>query len=254
VKLEELEETKVKTTEEVAETRRNIGDMEDTRTADHRAFENRKADDEQAASLLSQAIESLSAYYKNNKATEGSLLQRSQKKHHKHHKKRSWHDEPAFETSEDAAPDAAFSDSGKSSSEAGGIISLMTMIKENVESEVKSDKQEEIEAQKSFETEVANAHKVVEEMVRKITNLDASITSTQSEVEEAQQAKENLDGLLHEEQNYLLGIKPDCDWISKAFDSRREKREAESNGLLEAKGMLLGAAASTGEATLAANL
>jgi len=36
-------------------------------------------------------------------------------------------------------------------------------------------------------------------------------------------------------------IKPDCDWILENFDERDKKREAEMNGLTEAKSYLAGA-------------
>merc|ERR1719197_195484 len=77
--------------------------------------------------------------------------------------------------------------------------------------------------------------------VQKKTNLEQSISDTNTEIDEAGVVKEDTQGLLKEEKDYLASIKPDCDWILNAFTERREKRAIELEGLLEAKGMLAGA-------------
>jgi len=71
--------------------------------------------------------------------------------------------------------------------------------------------------------------------------LEQSISDTNTEIDEAEVVKEDTQGLLKEEKDYLASIKPDCDWILNSFSERREKRAIEMEGLLEAKGMLAGA-------------
>merc|ERR1719428_431904 len=150
-------------------------------------------------------------------------------------------DAPTFEVSPDQAPDASFSSAGKSSGESKGIVSIMTMIKEDLDDEVANGVKTEEETQAKFEEQMGEANKLLDDLKAKKTNLEQSISDTNTEIDEAEVLKEDLQGLLTEEKDYLASIKPDCDWILNSFSERREKRATEMEGLLEAKGMLAGA-------------
>merc|ERR1719265_2479839 len=130
-KLDELKATLLQTIKEIKETEDNLQQLTDQRNADHTAYEVAKSDDEGAVKVMSDAIDALSAFYKNNP----SLLQK----------------QPVFDRGEQA-PDATFTSAGKSSGEAGGILSIMMMIKEDLEDEIengvkmiKEDLEDEIE-------------------------------------------------------------------------------------------------------------
>merc|ERR1719409_144492 len=233
-KLEDLEASKAETVSQIQQTNEDIASMEETRIAEHNAFQSAKSDDEQASQLLAAAIEAMSAFYKNNGIDTGAiqeganaLLQTG---------------EPVFERSEDQAPDASFSSAGKSGGESKGIISLMTMIKEDLDDEVSNGVKNEKKAQKAFEAQLGAAKKLVEDLTLKKTNLETGIADTNQEITDENVAKEGTEGLLTEEKDYLMSIKPDCDWILKEFQPRRDTRAQEVQGLIDAKGMLLGAA------------
>merc|ERR1719353_638111 len=106
-KREELESTKQATIQSIMNTKDDIKAMEDARKEQHAAFESAKSDDEGAAKLLAAAIESMTAFYKNNKIGMGDIQGAAQ----------ALVQEPVFEVSADQAPDASFSSSGKSSGE-----------------------------------------------------------------------------------------------------------------------------------------
>merc|ERR1719265_3147727 len=141
-KLEDLEATKAETVSQIQQTNEDIAKMEESRIAEHNQFQAAKSDDEQASQLLAAAIEAMSAFYKNNgidtgaiQGGENALLQSA---------------EPVFERSADEAPDASFSSAGKSGGESKGIISLMTMIKEDLDDEVSNGVKSEKKAQKAL--------------------------------------------------------------------------------------------------------
>merc|ERR1719235_2860110 len=118
--VEELEATRAQTIKGIADVRDDIQKMEDKRQEDRTTFEGKKADDEGASQLLAAAIESLSAFYKNNDTGMGEIqgsINLLQKR------------EPVFEVSADQAPDATFTSAGKSTGASKGIISTLTMIK-----------------------------------------------------------------------------------------------------------------------------
>merc|ERR1719171_2022003 len=225
-KLEEMEQTLLTTVEEIMQTKKDIKEMEDTRKAEHAEYQQAKSDDEAAVQLLGAAIESMSAFYKNNKVIE--LVQTGK--------------QPTFAVSEDQAPDATFSSAGKSGGESKGILSIMTMIKEDLEDEITNGVKTEKQTQKDFEAQLKSAKTLVEDLTLKKTNLESDIASTNDEINDSTVAKEDNQGLLSEEKDYLMSIKPDCDFMLNNFQSRRDARAQEVQGLIDAKGMLLGAA------------
>merc|ERR1719335_1393336 len=173
----------------------------------------------------------MTAFYKNNKIDQGEIQGAAQ----------GLIQEPTFEVSADQAPDASFTSAGKSSGESKGIVSMMTMIKEDLEDEIANGVKSEEETQAKFEEAMGNANKLLDDLRAKKTNLEQAISDTNTEIDESEVVKEDTQGLLKEEKDYLASIKPDCDWILNSFTERREKRAIELEGLLEAKGMLAGA-------------
>merc|ERR1719335_1234314 len=230
-KRNELESTLQATVASILNTKDDIKAMEDARKEQHAAFESAKSDDEGAVKLLAAAIESMSAFYKNNKIDQGEIQGAAQ----------AFVQQPTFEVSADQAPDASFSSAGKSGGESKGIVSIMTMIKEDLEDEISNGVKDEAATQTKFEEQLGEANTLLEELKAKKTNLEQAISDTNTEIDENEVKKEDLQGLLAEEKAYLASIKPDCDWILNSFTERRTKRAAEMEGLLQAKGMLAGA-------------
>merc|ERR1719230_202727 len=149
--------------DQIREVRDDIEKMEDTRKEAHSVYQSKKADDEGASKLLAAAIESLSAFYKNNEIETGpvqgsiNLLQKRA---------------PVFEVSADQAPDAGFTGAGKSAGESKGIISTLTMIKEDLDDEITNGVREEEENQAEFMAQLASAHKLKQDLIDKKTDLE----------------------------------------------------------------------------------
>jgi predicted nucleic acid-binding Zn-ribbon protein len=232
-RLEDLETTKAETVAQILQTNEDISKMEDNRIAEHKAFEEAKSDDEQASTVLGSAIEALGAFYKNNDIDQGEIQGGA---------KAALVQAPEFEVSEDQAPDASFSSAGKSGGESKGIVSIMTMIKEDLEDEIKNGVKTEKRTQAAFENSLNAAKKLVEDLTIKKTNLESDIATTNDEINDTTVAKEDTEGLLHEEREYLASIKPDCDFMLNNYEKRRAARGEEIDGLITAKGMLAGAA------------
>merc|ERR550537_2036331 len=116
--------------------------MEKVRTEENDAFKQAKTDDENAIKLLEEAIEALSSYYKDNKIDMGPI-QGSVK----------LFQEPEFDQG-DKPPDADFKKKGHRKNESKGIISIMTMIKEDLEDEITNGIKSEVAAQAAYEKQV----------------------------------------------------------------------------------------------------
>merc|ERR1719265_104279 len=233
-KKEELEAAIIETDANILSTHEDLKEMEATRTEENGQFQQAKSDDEAAIELLGQAIEHLSAYYKNNKIDIGpiqgsvkGLLQ-----------------EPEFQVDPDQAPDATFSNKGKRKNESKGIISILTMIKEDLESEIANGIKAEEMSQRDYAKAKAAALKLIETLEEKKTNLQEAKADTDVKIGDAETLQEETKTLLKSKEEELKAMKPNCDWIMKAFETRREKRKAEMEGLLQAKSYLSGAAPS----------
>jgi hypothetical protein len=214
-----LEAEKKKTEENKADLIQAMEEALADRTAENEAFHAAKDDDLKAIDFISQAIDALSEYGKNNP----SFLQ-----------------QPEFEVSEDQAPDATFSSADKHAGAQGGIIQLLTQIMENLQIEVEKATEMEAGATIAYEKLKADSDAQIESYDNQITQLDGAIAETDAEIAADNTAKTETEGEHGATVEYLAKIKPNCDWIEAAFHKRAELRTKESEGLTMAKSILLG--------------
>jgi DNA repair exonuclease SbcCD ATPase subunit len=215
--IENIEDTE----KEIELTKEQMKKMTEERTDENDAFKSAKADDEAAIKLLGMAVEALSGYYKKNDI---KMLQ-----------------EPEFAVDKFQAPDATFADKGARKNESKGIVSILTMLKEDLEDEIKNGIKDEAANQVEYEKQMAAAKKLLESLEERKVNLESDKAKTE-EKKEAEEGKlaENQENLAINEE-YKKSITPDCDWMLNSFQERRDKRAAEMNGLVKAKEFLSGA-------------
>jgi len=237
-KLEKLIEMRTKekkdTIEEMNRVSQQIKDMTKQREKEHAEFKQAKADDLEAIDLLKQARAALAKYYEKNKIDLGpiqgdikgvALLQ----------------DEPEFEVSKDQAPEAVFSGKGSRKTESKGILSLMTSLVEDLNDEIKNAQKDEENAQLEFEEAKADAEDLFNKLDERKTTLTGIIARRDNEkiAEETDQGENEKDKRF--QLKYKADIKPDCDWIISSFEERAVKRNAEMDGLVQAREYLAGA-------------
>merc|ERR1719146_576915 len=112
------------------------------RNTESEEFKQALKDDADAVDLIAKAIVSLTEFYKNNKIP----LNLVQKKK----------EDPKYAVDEDKAPELSYEgDYGGRKGESGGIISILGMLKEDTENEMKTSRDEEAEAQKDYEKQNA---------------------------------------------------------------------------------------------------
>merc|ERR1711998_582990 len=117
------------TSEEIKQTKADLKQMTEDREAEHAAFLQAKEDDENAVALLGQAIGHLSSYLDANKVDMGPLQSGRQGGVF-------LQQEPEFEVSEDQAPETKFSGKDDNKQESKGIVSILTMLKEDLQDEI----------------------------------------------------------------------------------------------------------------------
>merc|ERR1719156_57113 len=189
-----------------------------TRNSENEDFKAALKDDMDAVALLASAVDAMTSFYKNNKLPLGLLAKK---------------EDPEYAVDPDKAPETFSEPYGGRSSEGGGITSILGYIKEDLENEIGTSKKAEAASQKEFEEQRAAATQVLADLNAKKTSLEGMEAETDEKIADATENKEK----------YRESLKPKCDWMKGAFDTRREKRRTEMNGLLEAKASLAGAAA-----------
>merc|ERR1719235_2613381 len=225
--IESLIEDIDQTVKEIDATEDQIKKMEDERKAEHEEFQIAKKDDEMAIELLTKTVEVLSSYYKKNKIDMGPI-QGSMK----------LLQEPEFEKSQWQAPDATFSDKGSRKNESKGIISILTMLIEDLQMEIKNGVKDEVLSQTEFEKNVDAAKKLIATLEEKKANLEEEKAGEEEKKSlEEEDMKSNEESLATNEE-YYKKISPDCDWMLNSFQERKEKRKAEMDGLVQAKEFL----------------
>merc|ERR1711957_1063644 len=118
---------KEKTIADIDEVKEQIKEMTAQREDEHADFQHAKSEDQSAIELLVMAKAKLSSFYDKN-AKLGKIQGSSQGL--------DLLEEPVFERSADAAPDADFSGKGSRKGSAKGIVSILTMVIEDLNDEV----------------------------------------------------------------------------------------------------------------------
>mmetsp|Transcript_28441 Transcript_28441/g.80831 ORF Transcript_28441/g.80831 Transcript_28441/m.80831 type:complete len:726 (-) Transcript_28441:28-2205(-) len=233
---------KEKTIQEIADVEEHMRQLTAMREEENTDFLDAKKEDQDAIDLLMAARDALSSYYANHSVAMGevqgsvkgaALLQ-----------------QPVFNVSADQAPDADFTDKGHHKNEAKGIVSILTMIIEDLDDEIKNGMKAEEESQLEYESQMHAAKKLKEELVAKKVSLEEAIAKRGEEKEAETEDKTENEAALADETQYKASIKNDCDWIIGAFEKRAAARVSEMDGLAGAKEFLVGYQPPSQEASL----
>jgi len=216
----------LKALEQIAEVEKQMEEMTKVREEENAKFLEAKANDEDAIKILSDAKDALAAWYEKHKENvEVGLVQKQG---------------PEFEVSKDQAPDATFTAHGNRKGEAKGIVALVSNLVADLEGEIAAAIKAEEAAQLEYEKQMEAAKALKESLEEKVTTLEGFIADREEEKTTEEETLAENESLLEDEKKYKKEIKPDCDWMLGAFDTRREKRAAEKDGLVHAKEYLAG--------------
>merc|ERR550514_799853 len=203
------------------DTAKEIASMEDARKEDNAAYLQGKSDAQAAIDLLNQAKEALGKYYAENKIDLGP--------------------EEGLRLVQKPPPDATFKKSTNRKYESKGIISILSMVVEDLQAGMKTAMQDEEKAQLKFEEMLASAKKLANELKEKKTNLEGAIEGVTADITTEGDTKKDNEGSKKDEEKLREEIEPDCEFMAKHIDERRSKRQVEMDGLVSAKEYLAGA-------------
>jgi len=230
--IEKLEEEKAQTINQIQEVTEHMQELERARKEENDAFWDAKKEDQAAIDLLMEARSALSSYYTNHSIAMGPIQGSV--------KGVALDQQPEFNVSADQAPDAVFSDKGKRKNESKDILSILTIVIEDLNDEIKNSMKAEALAQLQHEKQITAAQKLKDELIAKKEGLSVSISKRNQEKDDEILDMQDNEAALNDETDYKGSITPDCDWIIANFYQRSEARTAEMNGLVGAKEYLAG--------------
>jgi len=223
----ELKATIKSLEEEMATTKSDMEELLSMRNDESAAFKKALKDDADAVALIEQAIVSLTQFYKNNKIP----LELVQSKK-----------EPEYTVDQDKAPETSFSggDYGGRKGESGGIIAILEMIKEDTENEMKVARQDDADAEAAYEKNRAALQETLDAQSASKVQAEKELAATEEKIADTEEFQSGKAADLAEEKKLKGSIEKDCAWVKSHFESRRDKRKAEMEGLVEAKNFLAG--------------
>lgn len=225
----EAEKRKAESEVEERDANNTIAQLTSEREQENSDFKDGKNDDEQAIELLATTIEHLSKFYRENNIDVGKLEDMNLVQ------------EPVFEVSEEQAPDATFSKSDHRKGESKGIISTLTMIKTDLQNEIKQAIENERENQIEYQSQVDDLTALIDTLNTEQVNLEDTIAARDATIQEQDAERDNRNADAQNEQNAIDDDKVRCDHAVNNFEQRRDKRRLEKEGLIAAKDFLASA-------------
>jgi hypothetical protein len=209
-KKKEVEKAIAAITEEIEATEKQIKELKEDREVEVEDFKKNLKADADAIAILGQAITALSKFYSDNKIPLELVQQPTSK-------------------------------GDSRSQESKGILGILGMIKEDLEKEIKVAREEEAEAQVEYERQRTDLIKTLRAQEKTKNTLEAELAELEAKISEAEKAIEIKEKEKEANEGEADALKEACNWVEEHFDSRREQRKKEIDGLQSAKSILAGA-------------
>jgi len=232
--LERMENTKKELEEEINQlesdinaTKEDMAELLHMRNKDVADFRQALNDDSDAVGLLKKAIVALSEYYKRNNMPIPELIQQS----------------PEYTEDRDKAPDTTFSSKGSRKSETGGILAILEMLVEDCQKEMKEGRSDDADAQEKYLNQNAALQESLDSQEKTKVNTETQKADLEEKMRGSEKFKDGKEADKGAEEDAKDSLYTDCSWVKTHFESRRDKRKTEIQGLVDAKAFLAGVAA-----------
>lgn len=222
--------------EELNSTQTEIDELKQMRAEARASFLQAQRDDASAVALLEEAIAALTSYYRKNKMPIGLL-----RLHHQSSQKQA--EDPAEAEADPSRPPETSWEEGEykgSTSEAGGLVMIVTLVKEDLEKEILTDRKDDAKAQTDYEADLAALTKTLDAKKTAINGVGKEQAELNLKVTGLEARKMHTNNSLSLEEERKGTLEEQCAWVETHFESRQTARKAEMDGLVEAKNFLAG--------------
>lgn len=248
-----LEDRIEKTQEEINDTKKELEQAMEERAAGRIEFQKALKDDRQAAEVIGQAMDTLKAFYQNNKKKLGLVVKQVL----------FGPDGQKFKDDPDKAPEGF---SGKSyggrNSESGGIVAILGMLKEDVENEMHEDTNREKKAEEDMRNMQNQSQKSIFALKKTRVTLNTAAAQNSWDQSLTDKAGNNLNDQDGNNGGSFKAHCNECEWIYDSasaevddlskkcdgfsahpvsgFEERKQARADELQGLQDARNSLAG--------------
>jgi len=209
---------------EIESTKKEMAELLDFRNKEEGEFKQSLLDDHDAVGLIREAMTALKKFYKENKIPL-NLRQ-----------------DPEYTHDPDKAPDTKWkgADYGGRKSESQGIIEILAMLAEDLENEMSESRKDDADAQAKYEEQNAALQKTFDAQTNTKISLEEQLAALEEKIDAAESYKSGKENDESAENGQKKALETDCAWVKTHFESRREKRKTEIQGLVDAKAFLAG--------------
>jgi len=138
-------------------------------------------------------------------------------------------------------PPAAVEAYSKKSEQSGGVVALMDLLVKGLDKEMLEAEATEKNAQEDYQNFMKDAAAKRSKDAQALSDKEGTLADTKARLLEAKDSKATSERNLMAVEQYIGNLHADCDWLIKYFDMRLEARNAEIEGLQNAKAVLKGA-------------
>jgi predicted nucleic acid-binding Zn-ribbon protein len=207
---------------DITATEKNMADTLKMRNKESKEFKQALKDDADAIALMKQAIEALTKFYKDNNLA----LELAQK--------------PEYTKDPNKAPSTWSGDYGGRKSESTGILAILAMLVEDTEKEMAEGRADDADAQAKFEEVTGALQKTLDAQEETKANTEREKGDLEEKMAAYEKFKNGKADDQDAEGDTNKALATECEWVKTHFDSRREKRKTEIQGLVDAKAFLSG--------------
>merc|ERR1719367_1736329 len=143
--------------------------------------------------------------------------------------------EPEYTVDPDKAPETSWADEkyGGRSEETHGVVEIIRMIREDIEKEIKTSREDSAASEAQYEKERAELQDGLNSQMALKNTAERELGEVEQATRDKTKFKTAKDKDLQAEQKLELAIDKDCAWVASHFESRRTKRKAEIDGLID---------------------
>jgi hypothetical protein len=207
---------------DIKATEKSQADILDFRNKESAQFKQALKDDTDAVALVKQAIGALSKFYKNNKIPLG-LAQK-----------------PEYAEDADKPPSTWEGDYGGRKSESGGILAILSMIAEDLEKEIAEGRSDDADAEAKYDKQNGALQATLDAQMATKAGVEEELASLDEKIDAAEAFQKGKTDDQGAEGDAQKALATDCAWVKTHFQTRRDKRKDEMQGLTDAKAFLAG--------------
>merc|ERR1719298_353233 len=205
------------------------------RTKENVEYKAAKADDEAAAVLIGKSKDVLEKFYTDN----GLALAQTGSRVAQH----GGSAQPEVVAGEaPPPPPSTFGGEpyGGNKGSTNGIISILEMVKADVEKDIKTATAAEDKAKSDYDTFKSETEALIKSLESEKTSLEGEVGDAETAVVNAKATRKDKKKVLDDTMAFPRSIAPSCDYMAVNFELRKANREAEIDGLIEAGASLEG--------------